>query len=55
MLTPALKEVSMGERVKCLGTAALVIVLDAAVVTYYGDVVWKHSQTLSGASCWCSY
>lgn len=31
----------MEERVKCLGIAALVTVLDAAVVTYYGDVVWK--------------
>jgi hypothetical protein len=41
MLTPALKEVSMGERVKCLAPAALVTVLDAAVVMNYGGVVWK--------------
>jgi len=41
MLTPRLKEVSMGERTKCLATAVSVTVLDAAVATYYGGVVWK--------------
>jgi membrane protein implicated in regulation of membrane protease activity len=41
MLTPTLKEVSMGERVKCLAPAALVTVLDAAVAMNYGGMVWK--------------
>ena len=31
----------MGERTKCLATAAWVTVLDAAVVMYYGNAVWK--------------
>jgi hypothetical protein len=31
----------MGERTKCLATAAGVTVLDAAVVMYYGNAVWK--------------
>jgi hypothetical protein len=41
MLTPRLKEVSVGERTKCLATAVSVTVLDATVATYYGGVVWK--------------
>jgi hypothetical protein len=41
MLTPLLKEVSMGERTKCLATAVSVTVLDAAVAMSYGGVVWK--------------
>jgi hypothetical protein len=31
----------VGERTKCLATAVSVTVLDAAVTTYYGGVVWK--------------
>jgi hypothetical protein len=41
MLTPRLKEVSVGKQTKCLATAVSVTVLDAAAVTYYGGVVWK--------------
>jgi len=41
MLTPRLEEVSVGKQTKCLATAVSVTVLDAAVVTYYGGVVWK--------------
>ena len=41
MLTPRLKEVSVGDGTKCLATAVSVTVLDAAVATYYGGVVWK--------------
>jgi hypothetical protein len=41
MLTPRLKEVSVGERTKCLATAVSVTVLDASVVAYYGGVIWK--------------
>jgi hypothetical protein len=31
----------MGERTKCLATAAWVTAIDAAVVMYYGNAVWK--------------
>ena len=31
----------MGERTRCLTTAAFVTVLDAAVATHYGRMVWK--------------
>ena len=31
----------MGKQTKCLATAVSVTVLDAAVVTYYGGVVWR--------------
>jgi hypothetical protein len=41
MLTPRLKEVPVGDRTKCLATAVSAMVLDAAVATYYGGVVWK--------------
>jgi hypothetical protein len=41
ILTPRLREVSMGERTKWLATAALATGLDAVTATYYGGVVWK--------------
>jgi hypothetical protein len=31
----------VGEQTKCLATAVPVTVPDAAVVTYYGGVIWK--------------
>ena len=41
MLTPRLREVSVGKQTKWLATAALVTGLDAVTATYYGSVVWK--------------
>jgi hypothetical protein len=31
----------MGKRTRCLTTAAFVTMLDAAVATHYGSLVWK--------------